>query len=216
MNQVNDITYQDFSDFFYQNNFDDYQTTVNDIIIDCTDKGGHHDYINRLYNTIFDIKNRFDKITLVEIGVHTGHSLKLWSDWFTNGNIIGIELNKNTPLPQGIAFNALNTIYDFNVIWEDAYIQTTIDMFDDNSIDFLIEDGSHQLEHQIFTVKKWLPKLKSGGIMVIEDIPNHYDFNLFVNAVDRTLSDEFEFVENQVIDKKISDPDSNLFKIIKK
>jgi len=207
------MLYKDFSDFFNQNNFDNYQTTVNGTILYCTDKGGHHNYVNRIYNNIFDIKNRFDKITLVEIGVFTGHSLKLWSDWFTNGNIIGIELNKSKGLPTGDGFNALNAIYDFNVIWKDAYVETTVDMFDDNSIDFLIDDGTHELEHQLFTVKKWLPKLKSGGILLIEDIKNHHDFDLFINAVDRTLSDEFfimKCIPNPVVQ------DSNLFKIIKK
>jgi len=206
------MLYKDFSDFFNQNNFDNYQTTVNGTILYCTDKGGHHNYVNRIYNNIFDIKNRFDKITLVEIGVFTGHSLKLWSDWFTNGNIIGIEINKSKGLT-GDGFNALNAIYDFNVIWKDAYVETTVDMFDDNSIDFLIDDGTHELEHQLFTVKKWLPKLKSGGILLIEDIKNHHDFDLFINAVDRTLSDEFfimKCIPNPVVQ------DSNLFKIIKK
>jgi hypothetical protein len=207
------MIYKDFSDFFNQNNFDNYQTTVNGTILYCTDKGGHHNYINRIYNNIFDIKNRFDKITLVEIGVFTGHSLKLWSDWFTNGNIIGIEINKNEGLSQNSGFSALNDMYNFNVIWEDAYVENTVDMFDDNSIDFLIEDGSHELEHQIFTVKKWLPKLKSGGILVIEDIKDYYDFNLFVNSVDRTLSDEFFIMKHIPIQEA---PDSNLFKIIKK
>jgi hypothetical protein len=207
------MIYKDFSDFFNQNNFDNYQTTVNGTILYCTDKGGHNNYINRIYNNIFDIKNRFDKITLVEIGVFTGHSLKLWSDWFTNGNIIGIEINKNEGLSQSSGFSALNDMYNFNVIWEDAYVENTVDMFDDNSIDFLIEDGSHELEHQIFTVKKWLPKLKSGGILVIEDIKDYYDFNLFVNSVDRTLSDEFCIMKHIPIQEA---PDSNLFKIIKK
>lgn len=207
------MIYKDFSDFFYQNNFDNYQITVNGTILYCTDKGGHHNYVNRIYNNIFDIKNRFDKITLVEIGVFTGHSLKLWNDWFTNGNIIGIEKNKNEGGYQSDGFNELNAIYDFNVIWKDAYVETTVDMFDDNSIDFLIEDGSHELEHQLFTVKKWLPKLKSGGILVIEDIKNHYDFDLFVNAVDRALSDEFFIMKCIPIQES---PNSNLFKIIKK
>ena len=39
-----------------------------------------------------------------------------------------------------------------------------------NSIDYLIDDGPHTLDSQLFAIEYWFKKVKVGGTMIIEDI----------------------------------------------
>ena len=55
-----------------------------------SDKGTTHDYINGFYSDEFTPK-RNDRLSILEIGVHRGPSIKLLKDWFINSNITGID-----------------------------------------------------------------------------------------------------------------------------
>lgn len=129
-----------------------------------TDKGTSHDYIQNYYADIFG-NIRDENIRLVEIGIGDGYSLVLWRDWFRNAEIFGIEYypyRYGHPVPfetEGVTS-----------IFKNAYNQETIDMFEDNSIDYLIDDGDHVLSSQLFCLEHWLPKIKIGGKIIIEDV----------------------------------------------
>jgi hypothetical protein len=132
-----------------------------------SDKGTTHDYINGWYSGEFTSK-RNDKLKILEIGVHRGHSMKLLRDWFINSEITGID-----PFGNGLADNIADEIRkmgDINIIQNDAYTENVLDMFEDNSIDYLIDDGPHTLDSQLFAIEHWFPKVKKGGTMIIEDI----------------------------------------------
>jgi hypothetical protein len=132
-----------------------------------SDKGTTHDYINGWYSTEFTPK-RNDKLKILEIGVHKGPSMKLLRDWFTNSEIIGID-----PFGDGLPPNIADDIRkmgDITIIQDDAYTSKILDMFEDNSIDYLIDDGPHTLDSQLFAIKHWFKKVKVGGTMIIEDI----------------------------------------------
>ncbi len=132
-----------------------------------SDKGTTHDYINGWYSDEFTPK-RNDKLKILEIGVHRGASMKLLCDWFINSEITGID-PFGDGLPEGIA-DDIRKMGDITIIQNDAYTKKVLDMFEDNSIDYLIDDGPHTLDSQLFTIEYWFPKVKKGGTMIIEDI----------------------------------------------
>jgi SAM-dependent methyltransferase len=132
-----------------------------------SDKGTTHDYINGYYSNEFTSK-RNDKLKILEIGVHEGRSVKLLREWFVNSEITGID-----PFGNGLVDNIADEIRkmgDINIIQNDAYTENVLDMFEDNSIDYLIDDGPHTLDSQLFAIEYWFKKVKPGGIMIIEDI----------------------------------------------
>jgi len=131
-----------------------------------SDKGTIHDYINGYYSNEFTSK-RNDKLKILEIGVHEGRSVKLLKEWFINSEIYGIDPFRNN-LPDNIADEIRKT--QINIIQEDAFTQKILDMFEDESIDYLIDDGPHTLESQLFSIEHWFKKVKIGGTMIIEDI----------------------------------------------
>jgi len=132
-----------------------------------SDKGTTHDYINGWYSDEFTSK-RNDKLKILEIGVHRGPSMKLLRDWFINSEITGID-PFGDGLPEGIA-DDIRKMGDITIIQDDAYTEKVLNMFEDNSIDYLIDDGPHTLDSQLFAIEYWFPKVKKGGTMIIEDI----------------------------------------------
>jgi hypothetical protein len=128
--------------------------------IGITDKGTVHDYINSYYGNEFVDRNK--KIKLVEIGIACGSSIKLWRDWFTNAEIFGFDIN--------LCGNNKVEIEGTTLIYQDAYISESVNMFEDESLDYVIDDGPHNLQSQKDTIMLYLPKLKKGGKIIIEDV----------------------------------------------
>lgn len=145
-----------------------------------SDKGTTHDYINAYYSNEFT-SIRKNKLKILEIGVHRGSSVKLLRDWFTNSEIIGID-PFGDGLPDGIA-DEIRKMGDITIIQDDAYTTKVLNMFEDNSIDYLIDDGPHTVDSQIYSIKNWYSKVKPGGKLIIEDIQSNADLNKLVDEV---------------------------------
>lgn len=131
-----------------------------------SDKGIVHCYIDEWYSNEFTpIQN--EELSILEIGVNKGDSIILWRDWFINSKIFGID-NKGEMTDEDI--NIVNNIENVNIIYGDAYSNDIVDLYTDETFDYIIDDGPHTLESQLNCVKKWLPKLKSNGKLIIEDV----------------------------------------------
>lgn len=127
-----------------------------------------HDYINSFYSDEFT-PIRKQKLNIVEIGIHRGDSLILFRDWFLHSNITGIDDKSEM---NNYDVRVVNKIEGINVIWGDAYSEDVLEQFENESIDYLIEDGSHKIEHQLKCIELWFSKIKKGGTLIIEDIQN--------------------------------------------
>jgi SAM-dependent methyltransferase len=122
------------------------------------DKGTIHSYIE-IYEKLFSPFQ--NPVKLLEIGVNYGESMNLWRKYFhKDSTIIGVDIIKNKLL-----------FTDFTFIQDDA---TRIKFADTMSDDFdiIIDDGSHNIHHQILSFIHLFPKLKPGGLYIIEDIQN--------------------------------------------
>lgn len=154
----------------------------------------YHSYIEGFYEKAFKpYRDRKNKI--LEIGIDTGGSISLWSKYFSNSTILGVDITKHRLLTEYDEHNYSNAVY--------AYVKDAYDpIFADSlgTFDIIIDDGPHFFEFQKKAIELYLPKLKSGGLMVIEDvetienaeallkvIPNFYVSNIIDlrNADDR-------------------------------
>jgi predicted O-methyltransferase YrrM len=149
-----------------------------------SDKGTTHDYISGYYNNEFTSK-RFESISILEIGIHAGLSLKLWKDWFENANIYAIDPCKEVDILQEIV-EEVNERKNVKIIKDDAYSESILSMFEDGSFDYIIDDGPHTVGSQIYSIKHWLKKVKSGGKLIIEDIQSITDLNQLVLEANET------------------------------
>lgn len=105
-------------------------------------------------------KYRNKPISILEIGIKEGDSLRLWRDYFTNAkSIVGID---NHILLE------VGDIEGVELVEADAYSEVAANQV--GFFDIIIEDGLHSLESQLAAVKFYLPKLNPDGLFVIEDV----------------------------------------------
>jgi len=149
-----------------------------------SDKGTLHDYIDGYYSEEFTDK-KLEKLSILEIGVRRGDSLNLLSKWFINSEIIGID-NGSEMNQSNIDF--VNGLPNVKLFLENAYADSIINKFEDNSFDYIIDDGPHTLQTQIISIQKWLKKVKPAGKLIIEDIQSIIELNnLVLEASDAEL-----------------------------
>lgn len=140
-----------------------------------TDKNSVHCYVKGYYETeLFKYKDQ--KLTFLEIGVRTGGSLKLWSEYFLNAKkIIGIDIDESPLLDQ---FKNLNNVDYF---FGDAYTEEFAKKIP--KLDVFLDDGPHTLESQLQAIRIYLPKMKIGGLFLIEDVQDISWFDSLENEV---------------------------------
>lgn len=106
--------------------------------------------------------------TFIEVGVQGGGSLEMWRKYFgSDSRIIGIDvddhvLNHKSEGVEIIIGNQGST--DF---WKTLMPQI-------GNIDMFLDDGSHQVGHQILTFIETWPYIKNGGVYMCEDTHTSY------------------------------------------
>lgn len=104
--------------------------------------------------------------TVVEIGVQGGGSLEMWSRWFGAGTkIVGVDIDQ-------ACSGLFEWEKDISVVIGHQSDPETWARFDD--IDVLIDDGSHFLDDQIKTFEMMFPRLRTGGVYIVEDCHTSY------------------------------------------
>lgn len=110
---------------------------------------------------------RLTATRVVEIGVAGGNSLRVWSDYFENAQIVGVDHNAEfvRSLSDRLPPRTQVVLGDAT----DAQTWDSVRGVLGDGIDACIEDGGH-FSHQIITafILGW-PLLNSGGIWCIED-----------------------------------------------
>ena len=136
-----------------------------------SDKWGEHFYTKH-YQTHFR-KFKFKRVKLFEIGVGGYHypdmggsSLRMWKRYFPFGKIFALDIYDKSFVEENRIKIFQGSQVDENVLNK---ITNSIGDFD-----IIIDDGSHINEHVIKTFQLLFPKLKSGGIYVIEDMQTSY------------------------------------------
>ena len=121
-----------------------------------------HSYISHYYEKVFLPLKEKTK-TIVEIGVNFGASMRLWHDYFPNAVIYGIDKNPQWDNTEK---------YDkkrCKIITGNSNSTSTYKSIP-KDIDIVIDDGSHKLVDQIRSFGILFPKLRTGGLYIIEDI----------------------------------------------
>lgn len=135
-----------------------------------SDKGVIHDYLP-YYDLMFS-QFRDREVNIFEIGYQYKGSLRLWEKYFLYAKIKAIDNTEERPfIKDAKALNLLTEI--------ETGQRVTTEIKDSNSLtkkyfkeipDIVIDDGSHNLEDQLFIIRLIYPMLKKGGLLIIEDI----------------------------------------------
>jgi hypothetical protein len=103
---------------------------------------------------------------VIPFGYQTGNSLRCWRDYFENAQIFGIDIFYHNIIE--------NRIRTFQADQSNEEQLTKIIEEIGGDIDIIIDDGSHNSDHQTKSFLYLEKYLKQGGIYVIEDIQPHF------------------------------------------
>jgi SAM-dependent methyltransferase len=160
-----------------------------------TDKSSLRRYVSDLnhchpYTIFYDdfFKNqRFDKLTIAEIGVSNDSSILMWKDYFQFSKIICYKHNNNSKI-----FNNIKNIFTSNIdVKSQENIDNTFKYFN-YYYDLIIEDSTNNFEDQIRIIKNVYKFLRPGGVLVIEDIYQNECENKYIES----LSEILEFFQD--------------------
>lgn len=132
-----------------------------------TDKSSKgHSYCQ--YYDMFFSSLRNEQIRLLEIGVDEGNSLLMWAEYFSQGNIIGVDIRDG--------YEYLHTDRISTAVVNQSAKGELI-LFSElySSFDIIVDDGSHQSNDQILTLETLFPYLKPNGFYCVEDVLCDYD-----------------------------------------
>jgi hypothetical protein len=153
------------------------------------------------YTTLFHEK-RHQPLTMMEIGIGTlipgvnssmvgyslegykpGGSLRAWRDYFTQGRIIGVDIQPDTqfddePRIETYLCNSGNPTECVELIKKISEKFGDLDQIVDKpegsnqpiQFDIILDDGSHYYMDQLNTLHNLYPHVKPGGIYIIEDV----------------------------------------------
>ena len=152
------------------------------VLSDITDKNSVHSYLPLYQDLLEPIQNSAKNI--LEIGVASGGSIRMWYDFFINANIFGCDIvdyvtNKNFKDNSRVFLN----------LKSNAYSNFFVKKFIDRNIkfDFLLDDGPHTLESQIIFIQLYSQLLSDKGILIIEDVQDISWFNILENNTPNNL-----------------------------
>ena len=143
-----------------------------------TDKGdllpSGNRYANFYENWFSKLKNSATNIC--EIGIDYGGSLKSYYDFFQNAQIFGLDINDKS---------LYNNDRIKTFILDQSKSQDLDSFFNycklnNIQFDFILDDGSHDVEHQQLTFGKLFDLIKPQGFYIIEDLGSSY-FTLGTN-----------------------------------
>lgn len=130
-----------------------------------TDKISLHNY-HVVYERHFG-PLRLEPITLLEIGVLDGASLRMWEEYFTCAKIYGIDIDPRCKQYE----TRRSKVFIGNQ--KDPYFLNKMLRTIGNP-DIVIDDGGHKMDEQQLSFKLLFPYIKPGGVYVIEDLETSY------------------------------------------
>lgn len=125
----------------------------------------HHNYLNK-YQKYLQF-SRDAKIKILEIGVLGGSSLNMWSEYFYNSEIIGVDINNECKkyATDKIKIEIGNQS-DLN------FLKYLVDKY--KYFDLIIDDGSHLNEDVLNSFNFLFNYVKAQGMYVVEDVSCSY------------------------------------------
>lgn len=153
-----------------------------------------NDYL-RHYDMFFS-QIRGDSIRLLEFGCQGGNSLRMWEDYFRNGEFYGVDLDEKCK-----AFETDRT----HIIVGNAVAESTHSILSQiGTFDIIIDDASHAWGEQRTCLEYYWDLLNVGGYYIVEDLEcgcygEYYNKGYTPDIVDRAPFFEYALDISKVL-----------------
>ena len=128
-------------------------------------KAGEHAY-GELYQRLFRGR-RYCRLKILEIGILAGDSLLAWRAYFPRAVTVGLDIEDK----RALAVGSRTRVYQGDQSIADDVDRVCVA---EGPLDIVIDDGSHQSAHQLFTFLQVFPHVRDDGQYVIEDVQTSF------------------------------------------
>lgn len=111
---------------------------------------------------------REEPITLLEIGVYKGASLKMWEAYLPKARIIGIDIKDKCK-----QFETDRTKIFIGDQADSAFLESVVEAAG-GSFDAIIDDGGHRAHQHKVSLQTLFPRMNPSGFYAIEDLHTAY------------------------------------------
>ena len=123
-------------------------------------------------------------ISILEIGVYKGGSMRLWEKYFPKAKIYGVDIDEKCK-----HYESDRTKIFIGDQSDRSFLRNV--MSEIKQVDIIIDDGSHRADHQIATFEEMYYFLKTPGVYLIEDIELNY-------RQDKKPDNFMDFMKNKI------------------
>ena len=149
-----------------------------------TDKDTRHSYLD-LYQELL-IKKKETAKNVLEVGICDGGSIKLWSDFFINADVYGLDIMDSNKVWDGIKNKDRIILHTESDAYNNGFFNNNF-LNKNIKFDFMLDDGPHTLESMIQFIKLYSQIMTSDGILIIEDVQSWNWINILANSVPENL-----------------------------
>tara|TARA_Y100000816_G_C26060226_1_gene556657 strand:+ start:81 stop:704 length:624 start_codon:yes stop_codon:yes gene_type:complete len=168
----------------------------------------HRKGYTAFYSIIF-ASMRYSNINFAELGTFNGHSLLMWSEWFTQAEIYGfeyessyIDICKQKQIPRTkLNFIDVSSSESINNVLSSIGV----------TYDIIVDDSSHVIKDINLILNNAHKYLKTNGIMIIEDLDRNVKLDQF--EIDETIWSFYSFVICDHKNRKCDNNDKILYLI---
>jgi SAM-dependent methyltransferase len=148
---------------------------------------------------------------MLEIGVRWGESIRMWNEYWPNiDTIYGLDFCVEMSIDKLKEIQKENKKYKFFYADQSnrAHLNEVVKNIGEGTIDFIIDDGSHMVDHQQISLANLFCLLKPGGLYIIEDLTDKiypcggWGIKDMVNYTDATVN----VLDNFINTRKFTTP----------
>jgi len=149
-----------------------------------TDKNTVHSYLE-LYQKLLISKKETAR-NVLEVGILNGGSIKLWSDFFTNATVYGLDKMDINSIWEGIRSKEKIILHTSTDAYNEDFFITHF-LNKNIKCDFMLDDGPHTLDSMKQFIKLYSQIMTVDGILIIEDVPTWDWIDILKNEVPEHL-----------------------------
>jgi hypothetical protein len=129
-----------------------------------TDKSSAgHNYLVHYDRLLKDLRS--EAFNFIEIGIFKGASLATWRAYFGRATVVGVDIHESCR-----EYAKDGVIVEIGSQDDPEFLSGLTRRYPPRVV---IDDGSHQAHHIVFTFETLFPALEPGGIYIVEDLHFH-------------------------------------------
>ena len=161
-----------------------------------------HSYLP-LYQDLLISKKETAK-NVLEVGIYHGGSIKLWSDFFTNATVYGIDIMNINDVWEGIKNKEKIILHTSTDAYDIRFFNTNF-LNKNIKCDFMLDDGPHTLESMKQFITLYSQIMTDDGILIIEDVQSWDWIGILKNTVPTHLKQYIKTYDLRPIKNRYDD-----------